>query len=338
MKRVAVAIVVAGFAALVLALPHLHRDATAPVAASAPPPAPQAVKSPPPAPAPAFVPPAPAFVPPAPRRVVIISEDGMRPDALSPEATPRHIELMQEGTIAKLAETIPQSDTLPSHASMLSGVGAQAHGLWWNHYEATRGYIHVPTVFSAAHAAGLRTAMIVGKPKLQHIAAPGTVDHYERPSYLCGGVAQRAAEYFVTEQPDLLFVHFSDPDEFGHSDGWMSPKYQAAVRASDKCLATVLDAIDTSGLASSTLVIVTADHGGHGKRHSDGREMVDREIPWIVRGPGVPSGKVLDETIDTEDTAATTLAALGLPALPHMRGEPRFTFPPRTSRSASTQR
>ena len=253
----------------------------------------------------------------------------MRPDALSAAATPRHIELMQQGTFAKIAETIPESDTLPSHASMLSGVGARAHGLWWNHYESGRGFIHVPTIFSAAHEAGLHTAMIVGKPKLAHIALPGTVDHYERPSYLCGGVAQRAAEYLVTAQPDLLFVHFSDPDEFGHSDGWMSPKYQAAVRASDKCLGTVLDAIDAGGLAGSTLVIVTADHGGHGKRHSDGRELVDREIPWIVRGPGVPSGQVLDATIDTEDTAATTLAALGLPALPHMQGETRFAFPPR---------
>jgi len=331
MKRIArhqLAIMVAGGAAslLVVSRGRSHAPPPAPPVASVP----VAVAAPPPP-----APPAPVFVAPAPSRVVIISEDGMRPDALSIEATPRHIELMQQGTVAKLAETIPESDTLPSHASMLSGVGARAHGLWWNHYESTRGFIHVPTVFTAAHEAHLHTAMIVGKPKLAHIASPGTVDHFERPSYLCGGVAVRAADYLVTAQPDLLFIHFSDPDEFGHSDGWMSPKYQAAVRASDKCLGTVLDAIDAGGLASSTLVIVTADHGGHGKRHSDGREMVDREIPWIARGPGVPRGEVLDGTIDTEDTAATTLAALGLPALPNMHGAPRFAFPPR---SAALQR
>jgi predicted AlkP superfamily pyrophosphatase or phosphodiesterase len=257
---------------------------------------------------------------------VIISEDGLRPDALSPELTPRHIALMQEGTTAKEAETIPQSDTLPSHASMLSGVGAAAHGLWWNSYQATRGYIHVPTIFSVAHEAGLSTAMIVGKPKLKHIAIPGTVDHYERPSYLCAGVSKRAAEYFTQSKPDLLFVHFSDPDEYGHSHGWLSPAYMRAVHASDRCLATVLAAIDASGLADSTLVIVTADHGGHGKKHSDGHVAVDRDIPWIVRGPGVARGVVLDETVDTMDTAATTLAALGLPALPHMRGTARLTF------------
>ena len=278
--------------------------------------------------APAIVKPAPPPPPVIvnPRRVVIISEDGLRPDVLSAELTPHHIALMKQGTYARDAETIPESDTLPSHASMLSGVGAAVHGLWWNSYHADRGFIHVPTIFSAAHERGLSTAMIVGKPKLEHIAIPGTVDHYERPSYLCGGVAKRAAEYFTTKTPDLMFVHFSDPDEYGHSHGWMSKEYLRAVHSSDTCLATVLAAIDASDAGATTLVIVTADHGGHGKRHSDGHVAVDRAIPWIVRGPGVASGAILVEKIETVDTAATTLAALGLPGLPHMIGAARWAF------------
>lgn len=266
-----------------------------------------------------------APAPPAPKpikRVVIISEDGMRPDVLTDELAPRHVALMKEGSVAHHAQTIPESDTLPSHASMLSGVGARAHGLWWNSFQASRGFIHVPTIFSAAHDAHLSTAMIVGKPKLRHIAAPGTVDHFERPSYLCGGVAKRAGEYFTSNSPSLLFVHFSDPDEYGHSHGWMSPEYKRAVKASDTCLATVLAAIDASPDADTTLVIVTADHGGHGMKHSDGHFAVDRDIPWIIRGPNIGHGVTLDKDVDTEDTAATTLAALGLPALPHMVGHP----------------
>ncbi len=293
-------------------VPDDAAPASQPAPAPAPPPAPVAKVEPPP--------------PITPRRVVIISEDGMRPDVLTEDQAPRHVALMKQGATAKLAETIRESDTLPSHASMLSGVSADSHGLWWNSYHAERGYIHVPTIFSAAHEAGLSTAMIVGKPKLRHIAIPGTVDHFERPSYLCGGVAKRAAEYFVAEKPDLLFVHFSDPDEYGHSNGWMSAEYLKAVVNSDHCLATVLDAIDGSGLAASTMVIVTADHGGHGFRHSDGHDTVDRDIPWIVRGPQITPGSALDGTVETVDTAATTLAALGLPALPHMLGAARFTF------------
>jgi arylsulfatase A-like enzyme len=102
----------------------------------------------------------------------------------------------------------------------------------------------------------------------------------------------------------------------------MSKEYLLAVHHSDDCLATVLAAIDPA----TTLVIVTADHGGHGTKHSDGHEAVDRDIPWIVRGPGVTAGMTLDASIETVDTAATTLAALGLPMLPHMIGSPRVTY------------
>jgi arylsulfatase A-like enzyme len=272
---------------------------------------------------PAAPPPSPFAIVPAVPLPVVVAKTA---PAKAPIIAPRHVALMKEGATAKLAETIRESDTLPSHASMLSGVSADSHGLWWNSYHAERGYIQVPTIFSVAHAAGLTTAMIVGKPKLRHIAIPGTVDHFERPSYLCGGVSKRAAEYFVQAKPDLLFVHFSDPDEYGHSHGWMSPEYLKGVENSDKCLATVLAAIDSTDMAASTLVIVTADHGGHGFRHSDGHDSVDRDIPWIVRGPQITPGSALDGTVETVDTAATTLAALGLPALPHMLGAARFTF------------
>jgi predicted AlkP superfamily pyrophosphatase or phosphodiesterase len=262
----------------------------------------------------------------APSRVVIISIDGLRPDMMTPELMPRHVQLMAEGTTARHASTIKQSDTLPSHAAMLSGVGVASHGLWWNSYKANRGYIRVPTVFSSARQRGLSTAMIVGKQKLRHIAGPDTVDYFERPSYLCGGVARRAAEYFTQVTPDLLFVHFSDPDEYGHSHGWLSKEYVRAARNSDRCLATVLAAIDASEAGASTLVIVTADHGGHLRHHSGGHSPLNIAIPWIARGPGVARGATLETPIDTVDTAATTLAALGLPPLPDMIGRPRLTF------------
>lgn len=255
--------------------------------------------------------------------VVIFSVDGLRPDMIRSDLMPRHVRMMAEGMSARFASTIPQSDTLPSHAAMLSGRGVSAHGLTWNSYKENRGYIRVPTIFSAAREHGLSTAMIVGKQKLRHIAGPKNVDHFERPSYLCGGVARRAAQYFTSEQPDLLFVHFSDPDEYGHSHGWLSKEYVRAAKNSDVCLGTVIDAIDASAIASSTLVIITADHGGEDHHHSNGRVSVNSQIPWIARGPGIEPGSVIDEPVATYDTAATTLAALGLESLPRMSGTVR---------------
>jgi len=269
--------------------------------------------------------PTPAHVP-AQVRVVVVSVDGLRPDMITPEVMPRHVKMMSEGVTARIASTILQSDTLPSHAAMLSGRGVAAHGLTWNSYKQNRGFIRVPTIFSMAREHGLSTAMIVGKQKLRHIAGPDSVDHFERPSYLCGGVAKRAAAYFTAEKPDLLFVHFSDPDEYGHSHGWMSKEYVKAAQNSDACLGVVLDAIDASPVAASTLVIVTADHGGEAHVHSNGRLGVNGHIPWIARGPGIVAGSVIEEPVATFDTAATTLAALGLPILPEMSGASRVQF------------
>lgn len=259
---------------------------------------------------------------PAPEFVIVISEDGLRPDVLDEARTPNHIAFIHEGASARLARTIRESDTLPSHASMLSGFEAKDHRLWWNSFKKEMGYIHVPTIFSIAKQHGLSTAMFIGKPKLRHIALPGSVDHLERPGYLCGAVSRRAAEYFVKSKPNLMFVHFSDPDEFGHAKGWMSGAYLQGAANSDKCLGTLLGALERSGLASRTLVIVTADHGGHAKVHSGSHLEVDREIPWIVRGPGIRPGSRVAQPIVTVDTAATVLTALKLPLPPHIAGVP----------------
>jgi len=298
-------------------------EASAPALALSPAPVAPNAKAALTVPAPVVVPaPAPALAPII-EHVIIISEDGLRPDVLSEKHTPRHMQLLREGTRANEARTIPESDTLPSHAAMLSGFGAADHGLSWNSYKKDRGFSQVPTIFSVATAHGLSTAMIVGKPKLRHIAIPNTVGHFERPSYLCGGVAKRAAAYFTASKPELMFVHFSDPDEYGHSHGWMSESYLTAVGNSDRCLSTLLDAIDRSDAAATTLVIVTADHGGHARHHSGSPHALDLEIPWIIRGPGIVEGGLIPGTVNTVDTAATVLAALGLPRSPNMRGSAR---------------
>lgn len=271
--------------------------------------------------------PTPPPAPPTVKHVLIISEDGMRPDALTLERAPNHNALMRQGTTARTCDTINQSDTLPSHASMLSGFAAQDHGLRWNSLQPSKGYIHVPTIFSIAKAHGMSTAMFVGKTKLRHIARPGSVDHYERPTFLCSGVVKAAGAYLAAEHPQVMFVHFADPDEYGHSDGWMSPAYLRGVEQSDRCLGQLMDSLAAAGMADSTLVIVTADHGGHNRTHSGAKTIeVDRHIPWIARGPGVPVDAWIEATVDTMDTAATALAALKLPADPGMVGVSRFDF------------
>jgi arylsulfatase A-like enzyme len=204
---------------------------------------------------------------------------------------------------------------------MLSGVHPSVHGLTWNNWRPSKGYIKSPTIFTRAQAAGLKTAFFTGKHKLRHIVPPGTVGVYDRPGYYCKKVALEAATYLATEKPALAFVHFSDPDEAGHAVGWMSEQQKRAISESDKCLGTLYEALGSSGLLDETLIIITADHGGHNRTHS-GSQPIDREIPWIACGPGVREDFRIAADISTVDTAATALWALGLPVPSELAGKP----------------
>jgi arylsulfatase A-like enzyme len=304
---------------LLLALAASACRAVPPAVASvAPPPGPPAMCSVVPASAP------PAARPPA-DHVIILSEDGLRPDALLQARAPMHQLLMRQGSYTMRARTIRQASTLPSHAAMLSGFDVAEHGLFWNSWKPERGFIRVPTVFSVAMDAGQTSAAFVGKRKLEHIAQPGSVTVFSRPGYLCPKVVDQASAYFRQHHPQIEFVHFSDPDEEGHSVGWMSPQQLIAIGHADRCLATLVDAIrafdaDSAG-AGRTLLIISADHGGNGKNHSGASEE-DRLIPWIAWGAGVRQGHRIVSPVSTVDTAATVLWALGYAPSVGGRGHP----------------
>lgn len=262
--------------------------------------------------------------------VLIISEDGLRADAVATLHLKWHDLLRRRGSYSDHAMTIRDASTLPAHASMLSGVEPKSHGLTWNTWRPHEGYIKVPTIFTRAQDAGLTTAFFTGKTKLRHIVPPGSVGMYDRPGYYCKKVAAEAASYLTTERPALAFVHFSDPDELGHSKGWMSHAQKNAIVHSDDCLGIIYEALERSGLIEDTLLIVSADHGGHNHVHSGARK-IDREIPWIACGPGVREDYVITEPLSTMDTAATALYALGLAIPADIVGKPRtdiFTEPP----------
>jgi hypothetical protein len=255
------------------------------------------------------------------RHVVIISEDGLRPDALMSVLPPVHAELMKRASYSLTARTIRRASTLPAHAAMLSGFDVKEHGLYWNSWHPDRGWIQVPTIFDAAEKNGGTAAAFVGKQKLEHIAHPGSVDYFSRPGYFCKKVVEEATDYLIKKRPQIEFIHFSDPDDLGHSDGWMSNPQFEAVRHTDRCLRTLLDATAASGLDKDTLFIISADHGGHGHNHS-GKIKEDRLIPWIAWGPGVRAGHRITTPISTVDTAATALWALGYPNTPGAIGHP----------------
>jgi predicted AlkP superfamily pyrophosphatase or phosphodiesterase len=256
---------------------------------------------------------------PGPARVLILSIDGFRPDAI--ELTPmRNLQaLMQEGAYSLVAQTIFPSATLPSHASMLTGLCPDKHGVTWNDYLPKRGTANGTDIFDLAHAAGLRTVMVVGKEKLRQVTEPESTDVFEFVNDRDIVIAARVAE-LIPQDFGLMFVHFPTPDWMGHEYGWLSTEQFSVLFRADEALQTILDALQKAGLRQDTLIIVTADHGGHDTTHGT-RRLEDMAIPWIVAGPGVHH-VVLSTDVNTTDTAATAAWALGLPLPPDWDGLP----------------
>lgn len=256
------------------------------------------------------------------KHVIILSIDGLRPDALSPERTPHIMTLRKEGTWDDAAITIMPSITLPSHTSMLTGRASEVHKVTWNAYEQERGIIPYETCLDVAQQHGLRAGMIVGKEKFKHLYHKDQIEYFSWPGDLAASVAQEFDRY-VNEKGmfDLVFLHFSDPDYAGHKNGWMSEPYLEAAHASDIALGHVLKTLQDHHLLENTAIIVTADHGGLGMTH--GRDIPeDRRIPWLVNGPGIVQGQVLTTPITTYDTAATALFLLNVPVPAHWEGKP----------------
>lgn len=255
------------------------------------------------------------------KHVVIISIDGLRPDAIEQTDTPTLDTLRARGAYQPAAQAVLPSVTLVNHASMLSGLSPAKHGIYWNSNEPDLGKIKGPTLFSVAHEAGLSSVMVVGKPKLEQLVLPNSVDDFIYAGFTDRQVVNKAVEVIRERMPDLLFIHLPDVDSAGHSVGWMSPGQLLTLSLTDRLLGEVVAALEAQGYLADTLLIVTADHGGSGFKHgSDSSE--DMTIPWLAVGPGVPTGVTLASPIVTYDTAATALYALHIPLPPEWDGRP----------------
>jgi arylsulfatase A-like enzyme len=233
-----------------------------------------------------------------------MSVDGLRVDAIHAHRPPNILALAARGATTWNAVTVEPAETLPAHASMISGVDPAVHGITWGDYEPQRGLIRVPTIFTAARAAGRTTALVSGKNGFRHYLLPGSVGHFADLDGGCAAVAGNAAALAL--RTDLVMVHFADVDLAGHRSGWMGGAYAEALRQVDDAVGEMVGAA-----GPETTVILTADHGGQGRDHV-GRRAEVVTIPWIIAGPRVATGRVLGPGIDVKDTAATVLHVLGV--------------------------
>ncbi|HRJ54865.1 MAG TPA: alkaline phosphatase family protein [Anaerolineales bacterium] len=260
---------------------------------------------------------------PAPlaRRVLILSIDGLRPDAIPLAPMPNLTALMQTSAYSLTVQTTFPSATLPAHVSMFSGQCPEKHGVNWNDYLPENGYAQVTDLFDIAHAAGLQTVMYVGKEKLQQITEPESVDVFQYINDRDLVITETLIQNFPADF-GLMFIHFPTADWMGHVYGWLSGEQLSVLFRADQALDNLLSELDARGIRNETLIIITSDHGGHGNIHGSSL-YEDMTIPWIASGPGIRPA-ALNTLITTTDTAATAAYALNLPIPSEWDGVPVY--------------
>jgi hypothetical protein len=153
--------------------------------------------------------------------VVVISIDGLRPDAIPRAPATRMLELIKAGAFCPKARAVQPLITLPSQVSMLTGLDCPRHKVLHDEYKP--GCVASPTMMSIAKEGGRSTAMFFAKDKFHYLVRAGSVDllYANAPGKsTCDtsteGIVKAFEEQWSDKQFSLAFVHIVEPDEVGH--------------------------------------------------------------------------------------------------------------------------
>jgi tetratricopeptide (TPR) repeat protein len=269
---------------------------------------------------------------------VLVTIDTLRADHLGcygaePTVTPTLDALAARGARFETAVS-PAPLTLPSHATLLTGLDPPRHGVRANGaYQLGPEW---PTLAEQLAAGGLPGAAFVSAFVLERrFGLARGFDHYDDAVGVQLddiGVGSRpatatvdAALAWLAEAPArfFLWVHLYDPHapyqppepHLGRHPG--NP-YAGEIAYADAELGRLLEAIDRRFPDGRTLVAVTADHGEslgeHGEpTHAFGVYDATQRVPLVLAGPGVPEGRVVAPLVRLADVAPTLLELFALP-------------------------
>lgn len=240
------------------------------------------------------------------QKVLLILSDGLRPDALSLSGNPYGGQLLTLGSYSLEAETVYPSVTLPCHMSLFHSVPPERHGILTNTYVPLSR--PVEGLCERLGANGKTSAFFYNWGELRDLTRPASLSY---SFYASGDVyghdetdemsTKNALSYIASKKPDFAFVYLQSTDHAGHAFGWMGEEYLHACAQS-------LDRIRrlTERFGEEYYVIVTADHGGHGRDHGT-KEKADMTIPLICMGEGFAPGSLLPKAsiCDIAPTIAT---------------------------------
>ncbi len=280
---------------------------------------------------------------------VLITLDTTRWDALAAhgapaDCTPALDRLVAEGVSYRWARTASPL-TLPSHASMHTGLFPPRHGIRGN------GQASLPqeavTIAERAREEGLETAAFVSAVVLERrfgldqgfalYDQPARTERRLTSSYTESpgrDTVARAKAWLAALAPTarfFLWIHLFDahmPYEPRRrfvqcADG---NAYLGEVAAMDEVVGRLMRQLEASGRLERTAVLVVGDHGESLGEHGEEThgsfcyEGVMR-VPFVIRHPdGRRAGERSEEIVSVVDVAPTLASALGLEALPDIDG------------------
>ncbi len=253
------------------------------------------------------------------KHVILIGSDGFGAYAFEKAKIPNLRAMMKEGSWSLEARTVLPSSSAANWASMVMGAGPELHGYTtWGSKKpdmpprVVDGYGMFPSIYSLLRKEkpDSEIGVIYEWDGIGYLFPKAAVN---KDQNLDGDIAvtNAATSYIKEKKPNFLFVHLHDVDSVGHQIGHGTPEYYAAIERTDTHIGTILKSIEDAGIAESTLVLFSADHGGINKGHGL-ITMNEMQIPWIIKGPGIKKDHKLSQSIMTFDTAATIAELLKL--------------------------
>ena len=273
------------------------------------------------------------------RSVLLITLDTTVPEALScygaPEGSTPHLDaLAAEGTLFENARTVAPL-TLPAHCSMMTGLYPVRHSVRVN--GSTVLPAEASTLAERARDAGLRTAAFVGSDVLDPAfgldqgfelyddpPAPPAKNIQHVDTRRGDEVADRTIAWLEGLAPGERFfawAHFFDPhDPYEPPAAYLErcgSAYRGEVAFADAQVGRILEALERSGRADDTVVVVVGDHGEGLGRHGESHHAAfafdsTLRVPLIVRDPGGARGTRTDAIVSVADLHPTLVGALDL--------------------------
>ena len=284
-------------------------------------------------------------------RVVVVSIDGLRGDAL--QQMPALSALRSRAAWSDSMQTVVPSLTVPGHLSMFTGRDVTALGVTTNTLDQSAGLTlavnGATTMFQwVKDAGGHSTALIANSlvPASDLVSAQNFFG-IDRISTVTADLASLRADALAAatapDAPMLLFVHIPTVDFAGHDFGWvrtdtvapdggdvLGVRYAAAALAADSVVNDLWLALQPAIESGATALIVTSDHGGgHGEhcvsdmpasRQHCTSQPGDRTTSFLLLAKSVPAGRLVGQP--TIMQVAPTVGQLLRLKIPNRAGPP----------------